>query len=96
MERKKHVLEELPRTTLNKGNLPKYFWASSISTTCYVLNMILICPILDKTPYEFHEDRKPNLSNLHVFGCKCFILNNAKDNLGKFDAKADEAISLGY
>lgn len=36
------------------------------------------------------------MSHLHVFGCKCFILNNGKENLGKFDAKADEGIFLGY
>ena len=30
------------------------------------------------------------------FGCKCFVLNNGKDNLGKFDAKSDEGIFLGY
>jgi len=28
--------------------------------------------------------------------CKCFALNNGKDNLGKFDAKSDEGIFLGY
>lgn len=28
--------------------------------------------------------------------CKCFILNDRKDNLGKFDAKVDEGIFLGY
>jgi len=33
---------------------------------------------------------------MRVFGCKCFILNNDKDNLGKFDAKADEGIFLDY
>ena len=33
---------------------------------------------------------------MRVFGCKCFILNNGKDSLGKFDAKADETIFLGY
>ena len=30
-----------------------------------------------------------------VFGSKCFILND-RDNLGKFDAKSDEGIFLGY
>ena len=30
-----------------------------------------------------------------VFGCKCFILNT-KDNLRKFDSKADDGIFLGY
>jgi len=33
---------------------------------------------------------------LKIFGCRCFILNNGKDNLGKFYSKADEAIFLGY
>ena len=36
--------------------------------------------------------RKPNISHLHVFGCKCFVLYNGKDNLGMFDAKSDEGI----
>ena len=63
--------------------------------TCYVLNRMLIRPILNKTPYELLRGRKPNVSHLHVFGCKCFILNNGKDNLGKFDAKANEGILLG-
>jgi len=31
-----------------------------------------------------------------VFGCRCFVLNNDKDNIGKFDAKADEGIFIGY
>ena len=30
-----------------------------------------------------------------LIGCKCFVLNT-KDNLGKFDAKAYEAIFVGY
>jgi hypothetical protein len=51
---------------------------------------------LDKTPYEILKGRKPNLSHLRSFGCKCFILNNGKENLGKFDSKADEGIFLGY
>ena len=31
-----------------------------------------------------------------MFGCKCFVLNNDKENLGKFDAKSDEGIYIGY
>ena len=30
-----------------------------------------------------------------VFGSKCYILND-QENLGKFDAKSDEGIFLGY
>ena len=30
------------------------------------------------------------------FGCSCFVLNNGKENLGKFDEKADLGIFIGY
>ena len=96
VERKNRSLEELARTMLNETNLPKYFWADAVSTACYVMNRVLIRPILKQTPYEIYKGRKPNISHFHVFGCKCFVLNNGKDNLGKFDAKADEGIFLGY
>ena len=39
-------------------------------------------------------NRKPSLSYFHVFGAKCYVLN--EEHLGKFDAKAEEGIFLGY
>jgi len=96
VERKNRALEEIGRTLLNETNLPKYFWTDTVNTAYYVLNRVLIRPILKKTPYEHFKGRKPIISHFRVFGCKFFILNNGKDNLGKFDLKADEGIFLGY
>jgi len=87
VERKNRSLEELAKTLLNATDLPKDFWADAVCTTCYVFNRVLIRPILKNTPYELFKGRKPNISHLKVFGCKCFILNNGKNNLGKFDPK---------
>jgi len=92
VERKSMSVEELARTMLNENSLSKYFWADVVNTACYVLNRVLIRPILKKTPYELFKGRRPVLSHLKVFGCKCFILNNGKESLGKFDAKADEGV----
>jgi len=86
----------MARTLLNDTNLPKYFWAEAVNTACYIMNRVLIRPILTKTPYELYKGRKPNIYHLHVFGCKCFVLNNEKDNLAKFDVKSDEGIFLCY
>jgi len=36
------------------------------------------------------------LTHLKVFGYKFFIISNDKEKLGKFDAKVDERIFLGY
>ena len=40
--------------------------------------------------------KKSNNSYFHIFECRCFILNNKKDNLKKFDAKSNESIFLKY
>ena len=56
----------------------------------------MIRSILKKTPYELWKGRKSNIGFFHNFGCKCYVLNNGKDNLKKFDSKSDEAIFLGY
>ncbi len=96
VERKNRSLEEMARTMMNESKVASHFWADAVNTACYVLNRAIIRPILAKTPYELYKGRKPNLSHLRVFGCKCFVHNNGKDNLGKFDSKSDEAIFLGY
>ena len=72
---------ELARTMLSDANLPKYFWADAVSTACYVGNRVIIRPIIKKTPYELFKGRKPNIAHFHIFGCKCFVLNNDRDNL---------------
>ena len=47
-------------------------------------------------PYEIYKEVKPNISHLHVLGGKYFVINNRKDNFGKFDAKVDESIFNVY
>ena len=86
----------MARTMLYENNLPKYFWGEVINTSCYVLNRVSIRPILSKIPYELYKGRKPNISHLRSFDCKCFVLNNGKYLIGKMDAKSDEAIFMGY
>jgi hypothetical protein len=95
VERKNRSLQEMSRTMLNEHNLPQYFWAEAVNTACYVINRTIIRNTLNKTPYELWNNRKPNIGYFKVFGCKCFVLND-RDNLGKFDAKSDEGIFLGY
>ena len=91
VERKNKCLEEMARIVLNECPFPESFWTDAMNIACYILNRALIKPILKKTPYKLCFERKPNVSHFHVFGCKCFVHNNGKDDLGKFDAKVDEA-----
>jgi len=36
------------------------------------------------------------VSHFKVFGSKCFVLNNGKELIGKFDSKVDDGLFLGY
>ena len=71
---------------LSKYDLPKYFWAEVVNTSCYIINRVHLRRNQLKAPYEIWKGKKPNISYFHPFGCKVFILNNDKENLGKFDA----------
>ena len=80
---------------LNFGNLPLYFWAEAVATTCFVHKRSIVCKRLNKTPYEGLNNRNHNVRFFHIFGCRCFVINNM-DHLNKFAPKSDEGIFLGY
>lgn len=79
---------------LNETNLPNNLWVDAVSTACYVMNYVLIIQILKRKPYELYKGRKSNIFQLHVFGCKCFILNIGKGDLKKYDRKVDEGMFI--
>ena len=96
VEWKNKTLEDMARTMLIDSGLPQVYWAEAINIACYILNRAMIRPLILKTSYELIRGRKPNISHLRVFGCRCFVHVNGKENLGKFDPRSDEAIFLGY
>nr|GEX93887.1 retrovirus-related Pol polyprotein from transposon TNT 1-94 [Tanacetum cinerariifolium] len=49
----------------------------------------------DKTPYELINKRKPNIKFFHVFGCRCYLLNDY-DDVRKLKAKGDIRVFVGY
>nr|XP_016475434.1 PREDICTED: uncharacterized protein LOC107797086 [Nicotiana tabacum] len=71
----------MARTMLIGSGLAKNFWAEAVNTAYYLVNRCMIRSILNKTPYELLNRRKPKLTYLRTFGCKCYVLNNGKDQL---------------
>nr|GEX15298.1 hypothetical protein [Tanacetum cinerariifolium] len=68
---------------------------NAIATTCFTKNRSIIHKHFDKTPYELMNKRRPNIKFFHVFGCKCYLLNNY-DDVGKLKAKGDIGVFVGY
>ncbi|XP_024011253.1 uncharacterized protein LOC112086523 [Eutrema salsugineum] len=95
VERKNRTLQEMAHAMIYGNQVPKRFWAEAVSTACYIINRVYMRKGTSKTPYELWKGKTPNVSYFHVFGCRCYILND-KDHLGKFDSRSDEGIFLGY
>ncbi|GJT96230.1 retrovirus-related pol polyprotein from transposon TNT 1-94 [Tanacetum coccineum] len=89
------LLLKAARTMLIFSKDPLFLWAEAINTACYTKNRSLICLRYNKTPYELMQDKKSDLSFFHIFGSLCYPTNDYED-LGKFDAKADIGIFVGY
>jgi len=51
--------------------------------------------MMEKTPYELLNGRKPNIAYFWVFGCKYYLLKKGT-RLSKFKKKCDEGFLLGY
>ncbi|CAM8951647.1 unnamed protein product [Rhodiola kirilowii] len=96
VERKNRTLEDMSRTMLIASGVPRGFWAEAVHAACHILNRASLQAMIGKTPYELLRGRKPNISHLKVFGCKCYVHNNGKESLGKFDARSDEGVFVGY
>ncbi|GJS80973.1 putative ribonuclease H-like domain-containing protein [Tanacetum coccineum] len=57
--------------------------------------MILVIKPHNKTPYELIHGRTPLIDFIKPFGCPVTILNT-RDNLGKFDGKANKGFFVRY
>nr|GEW25179.1 hypothetical protein [Tanacetum cinerariifolium] len=95
VERRNRTLVEAARTMFTFANLPLFLWAESITTACFTQNRLIIHKCFDKTPYELINKRKPNIKFFHVFGCRCYLLNDY-DDVGKLKAKGDIGVFVGY
>ncbi|GJR97688.1 retrovirus-related pol polyprotein from transposon TNT 1-94 [Tanacetum coccineum] len=95
VERRNRTLVEAARTMLIFSKAPMFLWAEAVATACYTQNRSLIHTRHNKTPYELVHDKKPDLTFLRVFGALCYPTNDSED-LGKFQAKADIGIFVGY
>ncbi|GJR90609.1 retrovirus-related pol polyprotein from transposon TNT 1-94 [Tanacetum coccineum] len=95
VERRNWTLVEATRKMLIFSKALLFLWAEAINTACYTQNRSLIRLRYNKTPHELMQDKKPDLSFFHVFGSLCYPTNDYED-LGKFDAKEDIRIFVGY
>nr|GEU61461.1 retrovirus-related Pol polyprotein from transposon TNT 1-94 [Tanacetum cinerariifolium] len=86
VEERNRTLVKAARTMLIFSRALLFLWAKAITTACYTQNHSIIHRCFIKTPYELINDRKPDISFLHVFGALCYPKNDRED-IRKLGAK---------
>ena len=95
-ERLNRTVVERARSMLFDSQLPKRCWAEAVSHAVWLKNRTSTCALPgNKTPHDMVHGEPPNMSNIRQFGCKAWVLLEAKDQ-SKLDAKVDEGRFVGY
>ncbi|GKA93891.1 retrovirus-related pol polyprotein from transposon TNT 1-94 [Tanacetum coccineum] len=85
------MLVEAAQTMLIFSSAPLFLWADVVAIACYTQNRSLIHKRL---PYELINNRKLNISFLHVLAL-CYPKNDRED-IEKLGAKGDIGFFIGY
>ena len=93
-ERKNRTIMEMARCLLFEKSLPKTFWAETVNTSIYLLNLLPTKALKNKTPFEAWHENEPSHEHLRVFGCVCYALV-PEAKRGKLDHKSEIGIFLG-
>jgi len=91
-ERQWRTIFDMAKCQLAESNLPKYLWNYAVLSAAYIRNRCYNSR-LDKTPFEAVTGRKPNISNMHKFGSKCFAYVDEKK---KLDDRCEVGLFVGY
>ena len=80
---------------LHEAGLPTQFWGEALAALVYVLNRIPASTMPHTTPFEVWFKRKPDVSNLRIWGCLAYV-HMQKDKRGALGSHMEKCIFLGY
>ena len=80
---------------LIRAKMPLKFWEEAVNAAVYLHNWSPTSTLKDKTPFESWFGKKPNVSNLKVFGSVCFV-HTPDHSRKKLDSKSRKAIFVRY
>ena len=94
-ERMNRTLLETTRSMMSHSKMPREFWAEAVSTATYVRNCSPTTSLKGITPFECLYNRKPDVSNLRVFGCIAFA-HIPEHMRKKLEEKSHKCVFVGY
>lgn len=98
-ERYNRTLIEKARTMIMESKMSKSFWSEAVLAAVYTANRSPSRALKESrvncTPAELWYGKKPDISNLRVFGCDAYA-HVPKELRKKLDSKTKKCIMVGY
>jgi transposase InsO family protein len=94
-ERKNRHLLDVTRTLLLDSSVPSKFWVEALSTAIYLINRLPSQVLNFDSPYYRLYHEAPSYSDLHTFGCVCFV-HLPSNERHKLSAQSVKCAFLGY
>ena len=80
---------------LYEAGLPPSFLGEAINAYVHIWNQCPTASLSDITPYELWHKRKPNVSNLRVWGCASYV-HVQKDQRSGIGSHMQKCVFIGY
>lgn len=94
-ERMNRTIVEKARCLLFDAHLEKHFWAEAANTAVYLRNRSVVAGLNKMTPFEMWHNRKPDVSNIRIFGSHVLV-HIPKEKRLKWDKKSSQMILVGF
>jgi hypothetical protein len=95
IERMIRTTNDVMRLLLFQTSLPACYWAKSLYTATYILNLLPTKAISAPTPYFALFGTTPSYAHLQVFGCACYP-NTSVTAPHKLASRSYRCVFLGY
>ncbi|CAB0014075.1 unnamed protein product, partial [Nesidiocoris tenuis] len=87
----------MARCMIDDAQLDREFWGEAVQTAMYTINRIPTRTLSKgETPASIWYNRKIDVSNMRVFGCKAHSHIPKEDRSSKLDFRSKQLIFLGY
>ena len=93
VERLNRTILEKVRAMLYESDMPKFLWAEAVAHAVYLKNRMWTRTIGDTTPFKLLNRQKPNIGNLHPWGCKVRVHDTAGS---KLDGRSSIGSWMGF
>jgi hypothetical protein len=94
-ERKHRHLLETTHALMIASSIPPHFWADTISTVTYLINIQPSSTLQGGISFELLCDKTPDYSSLHLFGYVCYVLLTPRKRT-KLTTQSIKCVFLGY